>query len=169
MPTNLYMFFVAGIIPMIIGAIYYSPMVAGKSWMNVNGFHEKDLEGGNMIAIFGGAYILSVIASFALSGIVIHQPSVFQLGVPEVLTEGSPEHSQMVEYMKMFGDKHRNFGHGALHGGIISFFLILPIIGIISLFERRGFKYVIIHFVYWLITLSIVGGLLCATLEYPAL
>jgi len=168
MPTNFYMFFIAAIIPMIVGAAYYSPMLVGKSWMKVNGFKEEDLEGGNMIAIFGGAYILSVLAAFALSGLVIHQPSVFQLGVPEVLNAGSPEQLQMAEFMKMFGDKHRNFGHGVLHGGIIALLLVLPIIGINSLFERRGWKYIFIHFGYWLITLMLMGGLLCATLEYPA-
>ena len=168
MPTNFYMFFIAGIIPMLVGAAYYSPMLAGKSWMKVNGFKEEDLQGGNMLAIFGGAYILSVIVALGLSGIVIHQPSVLQLGVPEVSKVGSPEQLQMIEYMKMFGDKHRNFGHGAFHGGIITVLFILPIIGINALFERRGWKYVFIHFGYWLITLTLMGGLLCATLEYPA-
>ena len=167
MPTNFYMFFIAGIIPMIVGAAYYSPMLAGNSWMKVNGFNEKDLEGGNMLAIFGGAYFLSVIVSFALSGIVIHQTSTYQLGIPEVFEAGSQAQIQMVQFMKTFGNSHRNFGHGAAHGALITIFFILPILGIISLFERRGWKYVFIHFGYWLITLTLVGGLLCATLEYP--
>ena len=169
MPTNYYMFFIAGIIPMIIGAAYYSPMLAGKSWMKVNGFKEEDLEGGNMAAIFGGAYVLSVIAAFALSGIVIHQTAVVQLGVPEIFDKASPEYMQMVEFMNVFGNTHRTFSHGALHGGIIAIFFVLPIIGINSLFERRGWKYIFIHLGYWLITLTLMGGLLCSTLEYPAL
>ena len=61
MPTNFYMIFIAAVIPMIVGAAYYSPMIMGKSWMKVNGFMEEDLEGGNMLAIFGGAYLLSVV------------------------------------------------------------------------------------------------------------
>ena len=169
MPTNFYMIFIAAVIPMIVGAAYYSPMIMGNSWMKVNGFMEEDLEGGNMLAIFGGAYLLSVVAAFALTGIVIHQPSVFQLGIPEVLTDGSPEHLQMIEFMKMFGDKHRTFSHGAVHGGIIATFFVLPIIGINSLFERRGWKYIFIHFGYWLITLILMGGLLCSTIVYPSI
>jgi len=38
MPTNFWMYFVAGAIPLVIGAIYYSKVLVGKSWMNVNGF-----------------------------------------------------------------------------------------------------------------------------------
>lgn len=30
-----------------------------------------------------------------------------------------------------------------------------------ALFERRGFKYIAIHTGYWLITLAIIGGLMC--------
>ena len=168
MPTNFYMFFIAAIIPMIVGAIYYSPMVAGKSWMNVNDFQAEDLRSGNMFAIYGGAYLLSVVAAFALSGIVIHQTAVVQLGVPEIFDKGSPEYLQLVEYMKVFGNTHRTFSHGALHGGIIAIFFVLPIIGINALFERRGFKYVFIHLGYWFITLLLMGGLLCSTLKYPA-
>ncbi|MEL6988082.1 MAG: DUF1761 domain-containing protein [Bacteroidota bacterium] len=34
-------------------------------------------------------------------------------------------------------------------------------IGCISLFERRGWKYVLIHAGYWLLTLTLIGGVVC--------
>jgi hypothetical protein len=33
MPTNYYMFFVAGLIPIAVGALYYTPMIAGNAWI----------------------------------------------------------------------------------------------------------------------------------------
>jgi len=44
---------------------------------------------------------------------------------------------------------HRSFGHGFLHGGFLTVFLILPIIAINAIFERRGWKYIWIHAGYW--------------------
>jgi hypothetical protein len=38
----------------------------------------------------------------------------------------------------------------------------MPTLGILSLFERKSFKYVAIHVGYYLITLGLMGGLVCA-------
>ncbi|MEM1124805.1 MAG: DUF1761 domain-containing protein [Bacteroidota bacterium] len=82
---------------------------------------------------------------------------------------GSAAQQQFNELMAQYGDHHRSFGHGALHGGIIALFAALPLIGINALFERRGWKYIWIHTGYWFITLALIGGLLCATLDYAPL
>ncbi len=166
MPTNFYMFFVAGLIPMIIGAIWYNPKVMGTAWMESCGFNEEYLQKGNMPMIFGLSYLLSVVAAFGLSGIVIHQGAVYQTMMPEVMIEGSAVEAQFYQLMEQFGDNFRSFKHGALHGGIFSVQFALPIIGIISLFERRSAKYIFIHFGYWFITFVLMGGLLCQVLRY---
>ena len=44
---------------------------------------------------------------------------------------------------------------------IAGLFFALPIIGVISLFERKGFKYIAIHAGYWTLTLTLMGGILC--------
>ncbi len=160
------MFFVAALIPLLVGAAYYSKALFGKSWMQVNGFREEDLEGGNMALIMGLAYFFSLVFSFFMSGLVIHQGHVFQMMIPQALESGSAAQQQFNDLMAQYGDQHRNFGHGALHGGLFGVFLALPMIAINALFERRGWKYILIHTGYWVITSLLVGGLLCATLEY---
>lgn len=169
MPDNFYMFFIAAFIPLIIGSIYYSPKVFGTAWMRVNGFTEKDMESGNMVTILGLAYLLSIVAAFFVSGSTIHQSNILQMMMPEVMESGSTAQKQFNDLMAQYGDHHRSFGHGFLHGGIIALFAALPLIGINALFERRGWKYVWIHTGYWFITLGLMGGLLCATLEYAPL
>jgi len=162
------MYFVAALIPLLVGAAYYSKALFGNAWMATNGFRESDLEGGNMALIFGLSYLLGVFLSFAMGGIVIHQTNVFQMMIPEAL-EAGPAQQQFNDLMAQYGDHHRSFSHGALHGGVITLFFVLPIIAINALFERRGGKYIGIHTGYWFITLCLIGGLLCATLKWAPL
>ncbi|NNF33624.1 MAG: DUF1761 domain-containing protein [Saprospiraceae bacterium] len=169
MPSNFYMYFVAALIPMVVGAVYYHPKVAGNSWMKVNGFTEESLKGGNMLVIFGVSYIFSIFLAFTVSGLVIHQSGIFSTFAPEVMEPGSAAMNEFNDIMSRYGDKFRTFGHGAVHGVFATIFFALPLIGINSLFERRGWKYILIHTGYWLITLILMGGLLCQTLQFAPL
>ena len=126
----------------------------------------ESLQGGNMAVTLGIAYVLSFILCFAQTGLVIHQSAISSLFIPELLESGNPIQADFNDLMSKYGDRHRNFGHGVLHGVINAIFLALPIIGINANFERRGWKYVLIHLGYWVITLGLVGGVLCQMLEF---
>lgn len=166
MPTNFYMLFVSALIPMVVGAVYYHPKVLGTAWMKTNGFTEESLKGANMAIIFGMAYFFSLMLSLFIPSIFIHQRNIFSLLVPEVLEVGSAFHEQFKEMMLRYGDIHRTFTHGVVHGIFTSIFFVLPLIGINALFERRGWKYTLIHWGYWAICLMLMGGLLCKTLVF---
>lgn len=168
MPTNFYMIFVAALIPFLLGGIWYGPLF-GKPWQSINGFTDEYLKKGNMAVIFGVSYLLCVILSFALSGYAIHQSSVYGLLVPEIGEAGSAIQQDAIAFFEKYGDRHRTFGHGAAHGMFFALFMALPIIGVNALFERRGWKYIMLHFGYWLLTGILVCGLLCATLAFPPL
>ena len=66
------------------------------------------------------------------------------------------------DFMSKYGDRHRSFGHGAIHGTFAGLFGALPILGTNALFERKGFKYIAVNVGYWIITLALMGGLMCA-------
>lgn len=166
MPTNFYMFFITALIPMLIGAVYYHPKVMGTAWMNSNGFTIESLQGANMKLILGLCYVFSLLLSTMLSSFVIHQSNVASLFVPEIADKSSQEFAYLVDFMTKYGDKHRTWSHGAVHGGIITLFFIMPILAINALFERRSWKYVAIHVGYWFITLVVIGAILCSTLVY---
>jgi hydrogenase maturation factor len=34
-------------------------------------------------------------------------------------------------------------------------------VGINALFERRGGKYILVHVGYWIVTLALIGGVVC--------
>ncbi len=166
MPTNFWLFFVVGLIPLVVGAIYYSEALLGKKWMRLNGFTPEFLKEGNPIVLFGSTYLLSVLIAFAFSGIVVHQTSIFQTMMPEVMEEGSKAQAQFEELMAQYGNNFRNLKHGAIHGVIFSIFFVLPLIAINALFERKTWSYIFIHVGYWLITLSIMGAVMSAYLVY---
>jgi len=160
MGINWIIILVSSFIPLVVGAIYYGPLF-GKAWMGVNGFKEEDLEGSNMALIFGLSILLSFLLGLALSGMVVHQNAILSLLASD-LQAGSTEAKEMVDmFMNAYGDKHKHFGHGALHGGIAAILFALPLIAINALFERRGGKYIGIHFGFWFISLTLMGGIIC--------
>lgn len=165
MASNFYMYFVAALIPLIIGGIYYNPKVLGNAWMKSCGFSEEDLKGANMGVIFLLTYIFGLLISLSLQSMVIHQGGVFSMMMPDIMEAGAAQ-DQFNALMAEYGDRYRSFGHGALHGGIATLFFVFPIIGILAMFERRGWKYIWIHVGYWFITLILMGGLLCQTLHF---
>lgn len=166
MPTNFYMFFVSALIPLLVGAVYYHPSVFGSAWMKVNKFKEEDLKGANMALIFGLSYLFGIFISMTLSGMVVHQSAFLQAMMPAVAESGSEAQQQYNSLMAQYGGSFRSLGHGALHGAFAAIFFALPLLGINALFERRGWKYILIHTGYWLICFILMGMLLAKTLVY---
>ncbi len=163
MEFNILVSIIAALVPLVIGFIWYNPKVFGTAWMNACGFSKEDLKGGNMLKIFLLTFILSIMIAFSLNTIVIHQFGFFQslMNEPNLMVEGTELNLYAKDYMERFGTNFRDFGHGALHGTIAGFFIVLPIIGINALFERRSFKYIAIHAGYWVICLALMGGIIC--------
>lgn len=153
---NVFAFLVAALVPVIVGFIYYHKNVAGTAWMAVNGFTEDKVKENNMLVTLIVSYVLSFLLAFAISGIVNHQSGVFSL------FEGDVADPLYQKLMEAKGTAFRTFKHCALHGFMSAIVIALPIMGINSLFEQRGWKYIWLHTGYWAITLMLMGGLLCA-------
>ena len=66
-PFNYWAVTVAALSTFMIGGLWYSPAVFGKRWMRENGLTEEDLKGGNMMKIFGLAFLLGLIAAINLA------------------------------------------------------------------------------------------------------
>ena len=80
--------------------------------------NEEKLKGGNMAVIFGVAFLMAVMIAMYMG-------------------------NDMAEHIAANPDFHGSsgpFGHGAAHGFATSLFLVIPVIVVISLFERRNFK-----------------------------
>ena len=131
---------VAALIPLIMGMIYYHPKVAGGAWMRANGFTLESIGNGPKPILYGVALGLSFLLSLWMTGNVT-----------------GPGQSTAPD-----GHSYATFGHGAVHGVVISLMVLLPILGTSSIFEKRGWNWVFVNLGYWVITLAIMGGILSA-------
>jgi hypothetical protein len=52
---------------LVVGGIWYSPALFAKSWQAAAGLSDEQARSGNMAVIFGGAFILSLIAAFVFA------------------------------------------------------------------------------------------------------
>ena len=138
MPENFYMWFVAALIPLLVGYVYYSDALFGKTMRKVNGFSDDFFKKGNPAVIFGVSYLFCVFLAVMMTGLSLHQTSTFSMMMPEILEKGSSAQEVFTSLMDQYGDAHRNFSHGALHGVMAAILFALPILGIIALFERTA-------------------------------
>lgn len=160
---NVIVLFLAALIPLAVGAFYYSPLLFQNAWMKASGTTEEKVKSGNMILIFALTYLLSLFLAGALMSFTIHQASIPGLfvGAEKFNIPAAEAEAFIKNFQENYGKLHRTFTHGMVHGIIATIAFILPIIGINALFERRGFRYVLIHFGYWLISATLMGGVIC--------
>jgi hypothetical protein len=131
---------VAALIPMIVGFVYYHPAVLGGPWMRANGFTLESVGNGPNPIL----YVVALAFSFLLSMFVC-------VNVTGPGQDVAPD-----------GHSYVTFQHGVVHGIMISILVVMPILGTMSVFERRGWAWVFTNLGYWMVTLSIMAGILSA-------
>ena len=127
---------VAAVSALVVGFIWYHPKVFGNAWMKAAGMTEEQIKGGNMAKIF----IMALIFAFFLASVALPSYEAF---------------------MADYGNAFRTYKHGALHGILAGIFVALPIIGTNALFERKRAKYILINSGYWIVTMGIMGAIIC--------
>lgn len=160
---NIVVLLLAALIPLVIGFIWYNPKVFGTAWMKAADVTEEKMKGGNMIKIFSLTYLLSFFAAAALMAITIHQTHLYSIFAddPTVADTSSETGKLFAGLMAKYGSNFRTFKHGVFHGVLMSIMLVLPVIGINALFERKSFKYFALHAGYWIVSLGLMGGIVC--------
>ena len=148
---------VAAFSTLVVGFVWYHPKVFGTVWMCEAGLTEEQLKKGNMIKIFG----LTLILSFMIA-IVVMLLSVHQMGAMG-LVGGDPSQAlpSYRVFMDDYGTAFRTYKHGAFHGFLAGLFFALPLVAINGLFEHRSAKYIFVNSGYWIVTLTIMGTIIC--------
>lgn len=131
---------VAALMPMVIGFLYYHPKTLGAAWMRANGFTLESVGAGPRPVLYLICLGLSFMLSMWLMGNVTGPGQ-----------DVAPD-----------GHSYATFGHGAVHGLVISLFVLLPVLGTMSVFEKRGWSWVFINLGYWIITFVMMCGILSA-------
>ena len=73
MEPNLVAVLIAAIIPMILGALWYSPILFGKKWMTLMGKTEEELKAGfNPVKTYGFSFLASLVMAYILGHFAIY-------------------------------------------------------------------------------------------------
>jgi Protein of unknown function (DUF1761) len=146
----------------IIGFIWYNPKVFGNAWMKAEGLNQEELKKGNMLKIFGLSFVLTFIAGF----VIVHAVVIHQFGALGMVG-AHPETAKpsYAAFMADYGTAFRTFKHGALHGTLLGLFLIFPVIAVNGLYSHKPWKLIFITAGYWVVTLAIMGGIICGWSE----
>jgi hypothetical protein len=154
---------IAALVPLIVGFVWYNPKVLGTAWMNAAGLTEEKMKGVNMGLIFLLTYLFSCLLASSMLSLTIHQ-----MGVQSVLIneegfgkEGSEIMNYFSDFLAKYGTNFRTFKHGALHGTLGALFIAFPMLAINALFERKSWKYIWINTGYWVISMLLMGGIVC--------
>ncbi len=81
-----------------------------------------------------------------------------------MVAEPGSDLANWVDYYKtnLAADNHI-FTHGAFHAFfLIGLFIVLPVFATNAVFEGKSVKYVAINVGYWMLCLTLMGGLLAA-------
>ena len=160
MPFNFIAVLVASLVTLLMGFVWYNPKVFGTIWMKETGMTEEKAQKSNMLKVFGLTIFYSLLLSSAVPMLVIHQMGPLgMVGGPSLVDKALPSYSS---FMSDYGDAFRTFKHGALHGFMSGLFIILPVTAINGLFEQKSWRYILITAGYWMVSLTIMGGIICA-------
>lgn len=160
---NFFILPIAALIPLIIGFIWYHPNVFGKQMTTADGNTSITHLSISKIAII---YLFSLLMCYLLMFMTVHQSAVFQLFFmdPALDDPDSAYNTFIKEFMSTYGDRHRSFGHGIIHGTEIGFLFSLGFLGITFIYKGIPVKKAWIHVGYWVICLALMSGLICAFL-----
>ena len=150
---------IAAISALAIGFIWYNPKVFGSAWMKAAEMTDEKMKGANMGKIFTMAFVFSALLALAVNLLTIHQMGAWGMIGGEKTADTLPSFQA---FMDDYGMAFRTFKHGLSHGAITGVFVALPIIGTNALFERKSAKYILINSGYWIVTLAVMGGIICA-------
>ena len=142
---NPYALIVAALVPMVMGFVYYHPKVLGDRWMKANGFTLESLGTGPKPIMF----LLALAVSFLLAIFIWN--NVTGAGGMDPLQVTAPD-----------GHSYATFGHGAVHGVIMSILVVLPIFVTMTIFEKRSWSWAFVNWGYWALTVTLMGGILSA-------
>ena len=160
LPINPIAIPIAAIAALVIGALWYNPKIGfGNLWLRESGMTEEKMKSGKMAVIFGLSLVFAALLALLLMQFTNHQWGAFGMIGGDPAADGVLPSFEA--FMADYGTAFRTFKHGALHGTIFGVLGALPIIGTIALFERKSAKYIFVNAGYWILTLAVMGAILC--------
>ncbi len=147
----------------LLGYIWYNPKVFGAIWMREADVTEEKIKSSNMPLIIGLFFLFSAFVALLLFPMVVHQVHLYSIfaNLPDAKDPSTEIGTYFKDFMDKYGHSYRTFKHGMFHGALVGLLFVSPIIAINALFERRSYRYILVHAGYWILNLMIMGGIIC--------
>ncbi len=123
---------------MVLGWIWFHPAAFGKSWLVGAGLTEEDMKTPNPM-IMVGALLMAGILAYALSRYASHTE------------EGMSQ-----------------FVHGMYHGFMPAILYVAPAMVSKGLFEKKSIGWILLGAAYWVLAITLAGGIVYALTPIPA-
>lgn len=158
MELNYLASFLIAFIPLIIAYFWYQPTGQLAQWSGQKLVDPRAITWKQALALLA----LSMALIFGYMHLIIHQLGFYELFFTDIMRGSKEAEVIAAEFLAQYGDKHRHFGHGAFHGAINAFVFPLPFIVCFAVLHQQTVRAVVYHFLYWLFTSILVGGLIAA-------
>ena len=151
---------IAALFPLILGYVWYHPKIFGTKLSQLTG---EVMAGNRSVGQTILIYSFSLVLAYILTLLSVHQSAIYQLFFmdPELTDINSKYNLFIKEFMAEYGDRHRSFGHGMIHGAEAGLVLGLAFIGIPTLMQNKPLKPIWIHLGFWILCCSLMAGLVC--------
>lgn len=161
--VNWFIIPISALIPLVLGYVWYHPSVMGTRLANATGTPIADISPPKSIGRIALIYLFSLLLSYIITAISVHQFAIFQLFFmePSLAEAGSEFSTFTAEFLEKYGNRHRSFSHGVIHGAEVAIYCSLSFIGTSALFMGKPFKSTLVHIGFWFICCSLIGGLNC--------
>ncbi len=74
--VNLLAVLAAAVSPFVLGGLWYSPMLFAQKWAVLSGQSDETLKSGSMATIFGGAFLLNLVAAYVFAAFLGPNPGL---------------------------------------------------------------------------------------------
>lgn len=160
MAPNFLVLAASAIIPFIFAYIWYHPrLFGGETWKELAGLTDAQHNTPVKPIKLALTLLLNFLIAFGIYNLAVHANGVFGLvGADiEAMTSGTSK-----AFLDEYGNNHRSFGHGLIHGAIQSVIcFVIPILGYVTIFDKKSTKYFLVNVAYWAISLGLMGGVIC--------
>ncbi len=158
MKPNFLILIATSVIPFLIAFGWYHPkLFGGDNWTKIAGLTEAQVSNPVKVTKLLLTLLLNFLIAFGLYNLVVHESGVFgMLGADlEAMKTGTAK-----AFLAEYSGHDQNIGHGLIHGLVATILFVVPLLGYTTIFDRKSGKYFLVNLGFWMISLTIMGGVI---------
>src|SRR5690606_28356845 len=110
---NHFAVFVSAVMSLVIGAVWYSPVLFARSWQSAAGITDEQMAAANPLKIFGITFLLALVMSYNLAFFLGGPDTTWEWGLAAGLLTGVGWVAAMFTVVSLF--EHRSLKYIAIN------------------------------------------------------